>query len=134
MTDPARHPCCTTWDENPLVTENGMMHARLDAHPLRPGHTLIIARRHVTVWEDLTDFEVIDLHQLLRRVCHRHRERHSGTGFTVAVNDGPAAGQSIAHFHMHVIPIDPADRLTPGGVRRLFIPDPADDTWKREQP
>lgn len=128
VTEP-RLPCCATWDKNKLLGENGRMQARLDAYPVRPGHALIIPRRHLTTLAELTPFDVLDLFEMVNMVI---RGNDTADGYTVAVNDGRAAGRTIDHLHVHVIPRFHGDVPQPeGGVRRMFIPDPADDPWKR---
>lgn len=116
--------CCHTWDDNVLIAETDYMHARLDGYPVTPGHALVIPKRHVLTFDGLDRDELDDLQFLVR-----HIQAESGTdSFTLGVNDGTAAGRTVHHFHMHVIPRHPGDVPDPrGGVRRILIPDPAQD-------
>lgn len=118
--------CCKTWDNNAVISETHLMSARLDAHPVTPGHTLIIPRRHVDKYADLTRDEMGHAFMLMAEVC----DMSDADDFTIAVNDGPAAGRTIHHLHIHVIPRRPGDIPHPrGGIRRLFIPNETDDPW-----
>jgi diadenosine tetraphosphate (Ap4A) HIT family hydrolase len=121
-----RLPCCATWDDCELIAETTSMRAVLDAYPVAEGHSLIIPKRHVESFTQLTDPEVLELHRLIRRVC-----QHSvAFDHTIAVNDGSLAGRTVPHLHVHVIPRRAGDVADPrGGVRRLMIPDPSQDPW-----
>jgi diadenosine tetraphosphate (Ap4A) HIT family hydrolase len=97
-----------------------------DAHPLSPGHTLIVSRRHVGSFFELTPAErtaITDLLDLARRDIV---ERLRPDAFNVGINDGPAAGQSIPHVHVHLIPRYRGDRANPRGGVRWVIPEKAD--------
>lgn len=86
--------------------------AYLDAFPLNPGHTLIIPRRHEADLRDLTAEEHAALFELVPSVMDAISSRFGQPdGFNVGLNCGAAAGQTVPHVHLHVIP-----RLT-GDVR-----------------
>lgn len=93
--------------------------AFLDAFPSAPGHTLIIPRRHVGLLADLTAEEHADLFAVLREIVSR-------TGTTgarsIGVNDGPLAGQTVPHVHLHVIPRREGDVGDPRGGIRWVLP------------
>lgn len=120
-----RFPCCATWDANILLAENGSMRAVLDSYPVRPGHALVYPRRHVDRLAELRWSEMIDLLEMIGTL---QRDRGMPDS-TIAVNDGAAAGRTIGHLHVHVVPVDANAPLEPGGIRRLFISSPADDPW-----
>jgi diadenosine tetraphosphate (Ap4A) HIT family hydrolase len=106
--------CCSTWDDNQVIAENETMRLVRDGFPVRPGHSLVIPRRHVVRYADLTDQEALDLHRLIRLspLCD----------LMISINDGRAAGRTISHLHVHVIPILDDDPLPAGGIRGLFVP------------
>ncbi len=78
--------------------------AFLDANPLAAGHTLVVPTEHCARLEALSRDQVAELfgavHDLLRPV----QDAAGAEGATVAVNDGPAAGQEVPHVHCHVVP------------------------------
>jgi len=118
--------CCTTWDGNTVIAETPLMRAVLDAHPVTQGHALIIPKRHVESLVSLTIVQLIDLRILLAAVM----EGSDAEDFTIGINDGEHAGRTVPHLHVHVIPRRTGDVPDPrGGVRRLLIPDVADDPW-----
>jgi diadenosine tetraphosphate (Ap4A) HIT family hydrolase len=97
-----------------------------DAFPVSNGHTLIITRRHVASFFETTAEEKADLLALLGSVKARLDVECRPDGYTIGINDGAAAGQTIEHLHIHLIPRYRGDQPDPrGGVRRIF-PDKAD--------
>jgi diadenosine tetraphosphate (Ap4A) HIT family hydrolase len=121
-------PCCSTWDGNRLLFETALTHARLDGFPVTPGHALIIPKRHVVSFVDLTTPELLDVWDLIADVC----QASDADDFTIGVNDGPAAGRTVDHLHIHVIPRRAGDVPDPrGGVRRVLIPEVEADPWTR---
>ena len=97
-----------------------------DKFPVTPGHTLIIPRRAVLRFADLNASERA---RLLELVAWTQRHLSAITplpeGFNLGVNDGPAAGQTIAQFHFHVIPRRNGDVTDPRGGVRWVIPEKA---------
>lgn len=124
-----RLPCCSTWDGNTLIHETTTMRAVLDGHPVAPGHALVYPIRHVDRLVDLTGQEMIDALYLIE-VAQHAADVHEAEDFTIAVNDGPLAGRTVPHLHVHVIPRRAGDVPDPrGGVRRLLVPDMTQDPW-----
>ncbi len=77
--------------------------------PIVPGHSMVIPKRHVASLLDLSEAELAGLFQLARRAVRVLLAEFQGTGFDLTVQDGEAAGQSIAHLHVHVVPRRPGD-------------------------
>jgi len=104
-----------------IIAENASAIAVYDRFPVSPGHALIIPRRHAeTIW-DLTDAEYADCFQLARAIRPILEQRFSPDGFNIGVNCGEAAGQSVWHAHIHVIPRYKGDTPNPrGGVRHVI--------------
>jgi len=95
-----------------------------DAYPVAPGHTLVVPRRHVASVFDLSAGEYASLWSVVAAV----RRRLTADGcpaFTIGVNDGPAAGQTVSHAHVHVIPRRAGDVGDPRGGVRWVLPERA---------
>jgi diadenosine tetraphosphate (Ap4A) HIT family hydrolase len=89
-----------------------------DAYPVSPGHMLIISKREVITYFDLNEDEQIDLQHCIFRAKALIEEKHSPEGYNIGMNCGEAAGQTVMHFHCHVIPRYKGDMKNPrGGVR-----------------
>jgi diadenosine tetraphosphate (Ap4A) HIT family hydrolase len=93
-----------------------------DAFPLTEGHTLVVPRQHVASLYELTPAEQADLWTLVADVRARLRERFNPDGFTIGVNDGPSAGQTVGHAHIHVVPRRLGDVPDPRGGIRWVVP------------
>ena len=101
--DPAC-PFCTDVADR-IVAENGTMFAIADRYPVTPGHLLIIPRRHTPDFFSLSEQERQHANELLRVLQKRTRaEDASVVGFNVGANCGEAAGQTVMHAHIHLIP------------------------------
>jgi len=95
--------------------------AFFDRYPSAPGHMLVIPRVHVSHVLDLTRAAadaVFDLALRCRAAC-------TAPSATIGINDGPAAGQTVPHMHLHVIPRTPGDRPDPRGGVRWVLPETA---------
>jgi diadenosine tetraphosphate (Ap4A) HIT family hydrolase len=93
-----------------------------DGFPVSPGHTLIIPKRHVASFFEVTDAERTDLMSLLTAARNDlDRELHPA-GYNVGINDGAAAGQTVPHLHIHLIPRYEGDRDDPRGGVRWVLP------------
>lgn len=93
-----------------------------DAFPVSPGHMLIVPRRHATAWGELADIEKAWAWSAVDQAIETIRSRHSPDGFNVGFNLGSAGGQTIHHFHLHVIPRYAGDVDDPRGGVRYVIP------------
>jgi diadenosine tetraphosphate (Ap4A) HIT family hydrolase len=101
-----------------------------DEFPVSDGHALIVPRRHLRRLENLEEGEWTDVFSLVHQVAREIADRPDVDGVNVGVNSGAAAGQTVEHAHVHVIPRRQGDVHDPrGGVRRV-IPDRA-DYWSR---
>jgi diadenosine tetraphosphate (Ap4A) HIT family hydrolase len=87
-----------------LIVENGLAMAFLGKQPIVPGHTLICPKREVAKSENLSFEEWRDILELKNIVCKKLRVALAAEGFNFAWNEGELAGQSVAHFHLHVLP------------------------------
>jgi diadenosine tetraphosphate (Ap4A) HIT family hydrolase len=96
-----------------------------DGFPVSPGHTLVIPRRHVASFFDITDAERADLMSLLAAARDDLEREFHPAGYNVGINDGPAAGQTVPHLHVHLIPRYEGDCEDPRGGVRWVLPDKA---------
>jgi diadenosine tetraphosphate (Ap4A) HIT family hydrolase len=101
-----------------LVSENEFAYVRYDSNSLSPGHVLIVPRRHVANFFDMTTEEQKAVIALLNYAQSFIHARHKPDGYNIGVNIGKAAGQSRMHVHIHLIPRYNGDVSDPrGGVR-----------------
>lgn len=98
----------------------------LDAYPVSEGHCLIVPRRHVASWFDATADERAEMLDLLAQTRTYLRDLHAPDGYNIGINDGVAAGQTVPHLHLHLIPRYAGDRPDPRGGVRWVIPERAD--------
>lgn len=96
-----------------------------DSFPITPGHTLLIPRRHVASLFGLTMVEWVELGQLLTEVRTALLAEYHPDGFNIGINEGTAAGQTVMHLHLHLIPRYHGDQPDPRGGIRWIFPDKA---------
>lgn len=89
-----------------VLAESELAVAVLDRHPVSDGHALIVPRRHVATWFDARDDERVALVRLLDRARERVEARlgRRPDGWNGGFNAGAAAGQTVMHLHLHLIP------------------------------
>ena len=116
-------PFCNLPEETPLVDSNDLAFAVYDRFPVTKYHTLIIPKRHVADYFELSTGEAAAVHALLHRQKRHLQQRDATiTGFNVGVNVGADAGQTIFHVHVHLIPRRHGDTPMPKGGVRGVIP------------
>ena len=93
-----------------------------DGFPVSPGHTLVIPKRHVATFFDATRAELADLTDALFAAREALDRELSPAGYNIGVNCGPAAGQTVMHLHVHLIPRYTGDVADPRGGVRHCIP------------
>lgn len=118
-------PFCTLPKER-VVAEDKLILVIRDGFPISPGHTLIIPRRHVSSFFDLNEEERETMFSHLERAKVDLDSAYRPDGYNIGVNDGRAAGQTVMHLHMHLIPRYLGDRPDPRGGVRWIIPEKAD--------
>jgi len=123
-------PFCTLPAERILLQGKLALTIR-DGFPVSPGHTLIITRRHVASFFELDDAEQSAMLALVNQSVKSLTEEFRPAGFNVGLNDRAAAGQTVPHVHIHVIPRFAGDQEDPRGGVRWIIPEKADYWSKR---
>jgi diadenosine tetraphosphate (Ap4A) HIT family hydrolase len=126
MIDPVPRPCafCALVPTR-IILANDLALAFRDAFPLSPGHTLIIPRRHAASFFDITKAERDAVLSLLDAARTGLDAEYHPDGYNIGVNDGPVAGQTVGHLHLHLIPRYTGDREDPRGGIRWIIPEKA---------
>jgi len=113
-------PFCNL-DHKKLLFENQLAAAFLDHYPVAPGHTLVIAKRHIADVEEATEEEIAAIFRLISRCRAYIGEHYPCQGFNIGVNAGEVAGQTVFHLHFHLIPRRMGDVPNPrGGVRKVI--------------
>ena len=113
---------CNLDPNREIIAQNDLALAFFDVFPVNPGHALIIPKRHVADYFDLTEDEVAAMQALLREVKAIVEKRFNPDGYNIGVNVNEAAGQSVFHVHMHLIPRYKGDVENPKGGVRGVIP------------
>jgi superfamily II DNA or RNA helicase/diadenosine tetraphosphate (Ap4A) HIT family hydrolase len=103
-----------------LVTQRVV--ACWDAYPVSPGHALVVPLRHVATWFEATAEERLEIVQAVDRAKEEIERRHAPDGYNIGINVGAAAGQTVFHLHVHVIPRYAGDVPDPRGGIRHVIP------------
>ena len=116
-------PClfCTI-QKSDFAKENNLAYASYDSYPVSDMHCLIIPKRHVQNYFDLTNEEVIACNNLIKEIKIEIESKDNKVkGFNVGTNSGSVAGQTIMHCHIHLIPRREGDVKNPqGGVRSVI--------------
>ncbi|HPA77226.1 MAG TPA: HIT domain-containing protein, partial [Kiritimatiellia bacterium] len=109
-------------DSARVIAREGSCYAVYDGFPVSEGHILIIPERHIASFRELTEDEWLSVHKLAKKLSARLLEQDKTIdGFNLGINDGKAAGQTIFHAHVHLIPRRKNDVENPrGGVRHVI--------------
>ena len=124
MTDtagtPTHCPFCRPGPDQ-VFCEDPLIVGLWDGHPVSAGHALLVPRRHIASWFDSTREEKAALLEAIDKARAAIEQRHSPDAYNIGINAGRAAGQTIFHLHVHVIPRYHGDVNDPrGGVRHVI--------------
>ena len=132
MKDP-NNPClfCNS-EESGCAHENDLAYVSYDSYPVSEYHCLIIPKRHIKDYFDLSNEELIACNKLIKIVKKEITNKDSSVkGFNLGTNIGKVSGQSILHCHFHLIPRREGDVENPqGGVRSVI---PKKQHYKRDK-
>jgi diadenosine tetraphosphate (Ap4A) HIT family hydrolase len=132
MRDP-NNPClfCNI-SESASSHENELAYASYDSYPVSEHHCLIIPKRHIKDFFELTNEELIACNHLIKKVKDEILNKDQTVkGFNIGSNAGKISGQSILHCHFHLIPRREGDVKNPqGGVRSVI---PKNQHYKRKK-
>ena len=123
MKDP-NNPClfCNTIKKE-YIFENNLAYSTFDSYPVSEFHLLIVPKRHLKNYFELTNDEIIACNKIIL-LSKNKIEKMDKTikGFNIGINCGKVAGQSIMHCHIHLIPRREGDVENPQGGVRGVIP------------
>jgi diadenosine tetraphosphate (Ap4A) HIT family hydrolase len=123
MRDP-NNPClfCNI-NSKDLVFDNEFAFASFDSYPVSKYHSLIVPKRHILDYFELTNDELLACNDLIKKIKKKiQNEDKTVDGFNIGTNSGVVAGQSIMHCHLHLIPRRKGDVDNPQGGVRGVIP------------
>ncbi|MBD3669330.1 MAG: HIT family protein [Gammaproteobacteria bacterium] len=115
------NPCLFCTDPQGVSLTNELAFSARDTYAVSPGHTLVMPKRHVADFFDLTQEEIAAVMDLINQEKELIDKEFKPDGYNIGVNIGPSAGQSIFHVHIHIIPRYKGDVENPqGGVRHVI--------------
>ncbi len=113
--------CDDLIDKQEPVFKNKLALAYYDGNPVSDGHMLFITRRHTPTFFDITPEERAAIFELVDKAKPFLDEKYHPDGYNIGLNCGVAAGQSVMHVHLHLIPRYEGDVDNPlGGVRGVI--------------
>ena len=116
-------PFCNPDPDRVIILENDVVYSTYDKFPVSEGHALIIPKRHCSAYFDLSNEEQISCWKMVNAVKTILQEKYDPDGFNVGINVNKAAGQTISHVHIHLIPRYTGDVENPEGGVRGVIPE-----------
>lgn len=114
---------------NRIFIESANFYARYDNYPAVPGHVEVVPKRHVESFFELTEAEAAEAYELLKQARSRLAEEYAPAGYTIGINEGRAAGRSVDHLHIHLIPRHDGDVADPRGGIRQILPNCQPAEW-----
>ena len=109
-----------------IIASNDLAFCIADGYPVTDGHTLVIPKRHVASFFEATAEERVALIALLNKAKTMIDAEFRPSSYNIGINDGPAAGQTVPHLHIHLIPRYEGDDDDPRGGVRWVIAEKAD--------
>lgn len=115
------NPCLFCTDPRGVSLTSELAYSARDTYAVSPGHSVVIPNRHVASFFELTTEEVTACMELIQEEKKLIDAEFQPDAYNIGVNIGPAAGQSIHHVHIHIIPRYKGDVENPqGGVRHVI--------------
>jgi diadenosine tetraphosphate (Ap4A) HIT family hydrolase len=118
----SQHQNCPFCGEPEIIIENELAFTSWDSYPVNTGHCLITPRRHIAEYFQATAEEKVALWALVDEMKAIIDKEYKPDGYNIGVNIGTAAGQSVPHIHIHMIPRYWGDVENPKGGVRGVIP------------
>ncbi|RLF75810.1 HIT family protein [Thermococci archaeon] len=105
-----------------LLYEDGLIKILIDSYPAGRGHLLVVPKKHAKEWNELTREEKMAIFEGMELAMENLKKAFNPDGFNIGINLGRAAGQTVEHIHLHVIPRYEGDSKFPrGGVRKAVL-------------
>jgi diadenosine tetraphosphate (Ap4A) HIT family hydrolase len=114
---------------NTIFVQSANFYARRDNFPAAEGHLEIVPKWHVESFFELTHDEISEAYLLMTEARHKLAELYQPAGYTIGINEGRAAGRSVDHLHIHLIPRHYGDVDDPRGGIRQILPNCDPDLW-----
>ncbi|XP_068598858.1 bis(5'-adenosyl)-triphosphatase-like [Brachionichthys hirsutus] len=92
-----------------VILQTDLSFVLVNRKPVVPGHVLVCPLRPVERFRDLRPDEVSDLFRTTQRIANVVEEHFGASSLTISIQDGPEAGQTVKHVHVHVLPRKPGD-------------------------
>ena len=115
-------PFCNLKDQ-PIVQSNDFWYSIWDKYPVRKGHLLIVSLRHIQSYFETTGDEKLAMLRMIEECKKLLDQDFHPDGYNIGINVGPAAGQTIMHLHIHLIPRYEGDMDDPRGGVRGVVPE-----------
>jgi diadenosine tetraphosphate (Ap4A) HIT family hydrolase len=109
-------------NEDRIIYEDDNWIAILDNYPVSDGHTILISKQHYETYFNLPPYIQKDMYIIIQKIRCELQERYNPDGWNIGCNCGEAAGQTVMHFHMHIIPRYKGDCENPRGGVRGVVP------------
>ncbi|MFA5310455.1 MAG: HIT family protein [Candidatus Paceibacterota bacterium] len=107
--------------EDKVIIDNRSFFSRYDDFPVNPGHCEIITKKHIVSFFELTKEQLADFYELLQKTKLIVDDKFNPDSYNIGINEGEAAGRTIQHLHIHLIPRYRGDVENPrGGVRNVI--------------
>lgn len=112
---------CIFCQKTAVVLENDLAKAFWDIHPVRKGHLLVVPKQHYATYFDVPPVTRQAMDALVFAAKDLLDTRYAPAGYNIGINSGVAAGQTVMHVHIHVIPRYTGDVRDPrGGIRKML--------------
>ncbi len=121
---------CTFRDER-IIGECEYTFTFIDTYPATPGHTLVVPKRHFASYFDATEDELLAIAKAVQKAKIILDKEFEPDAYNIGINVGEAAGQSVHHLHVHIMPRYKGDVENPRGGVRWILRNKA-DYWKEK--
>lgn len=112
---------CIFCQKTAVVLENDLAKAFWDIHPVRKGHLLVVPKQHYATYFDVPPVTRQAMDALVFAAKDLLDTHYAPAGYNIGINSGAAAGQTVMHAHIHVIPRYIGDVRDPrGGIRKML--------------
>ena len=104
----------------------------IDTYPASPGHTLVVPKRHFATYFEATEEEILAIGRAIQKAKKILDKEYAPDAYNIGINNGEAAGQSVMHLHVHIIPRYTGDVEDPKGGVRWILKNKA-NYWKNRE-